>query len=196
MEINPKSGKLQIRYLDEIRELLCDREWAKIAPNVKLYSVYHGAKRKDGLVYDITIMPPKMLGKEFVKTKGNRNSNNFPELYGVLRGEALVLMQKTKGKIVKDAVAIRVKKGEYIIEPADYTVITINPSKNILKIGTWASEKNKNIYKDIEAMRGACYFYTKSGWIKNKNYEKIPKLRFGKPLKKAPKNLNFLYGNC
>ena len=41
-------------------------------------------------------------------------------------------------------------------------------------------------------MKGAGYFYTKRGWIKNKNYAKIPKLRIEKPLKSKPKNLDFL----
>jgi len=41
-------------------------------------------------------------------------------------------------------------------------------------------------------MQGACYFYTKSGWIKNKNYKFVPKIRFEKPLKEKPKNLDFL----
>jgi oxalate decarboxylase/phosphoglucose isomerase-like protein (cupin superfamily) len=41
-------------------------------------------------------------------------------------------------------------------------------------------------------MKGGCYYYTKSGWVKNKNYEKTPELRFEKPLKSIPKNIDFL----
>lgn len=193
MEIK-KTKKPDIRYLDEIRDLLYDQNWAKNAPNIKLYYMYRGVKKKGGLRYDVTIIPPRMLGKEFVKTKGNHNSNNFPELYSVLKGRALILMQKTIGKSVKKAIAIKLKKNESIIEPADYDVITINPSRQILEITNWVSEKNKNIYENIEKMKGACYFFTKDGWVKNKNYKKIPKLIFKKPLKKMPKNLDFLYG--
>jgi len=193
MEIK-KTKKPDIRYLDEMRDLLYDKEWAKKAPNFKLYYMYRGVKKRNGLRYDITLIPPRMLGKEFVKTKGNHNSNNFPELYLVLKGEALILMQKTINKAVKKAIAIRLKKGEAIIEPPDYDVVTINPSKKTLKIANWVSEKNKNIYKNIERMKGACYFFTENGWIKNKNYSKVPKLVFEKPLKKIPKNLDFLYG--
>jgi len=189
-----KTKKPDIRYLNEIRDLLYDQNWAKNAPNIKLYYMHRGVKKKGGLRYDVTIIPPRMLGKEFVKTKGNHNSNNFPELYIVLKGRALILMQKTIGKSVKKAIAIKLKRGESIIEPADYDVITINPSRQILEITNWVSEKNKNIYKNIEKMKGACYFFTKDGWVKNKNYKKIPKLIFKKPLKKIPKNLDFLYG--
>ena len=186
--------KPEIRYLYDMKNVLYDQQWLKNAKNFGVYRVFRGVKKNGGLRYDVTVMPPKMLGKEFPKTKGNCNSNNFFELYIVLGGEALVLMQKMKGKTVKDVVAIKAKRGDYIIEPPDYYVITINPSKKLLKIGTWVSEKNKNIYKELEKMHGACYYYTKSGWIKNKNYKSIPNLRFEKPLKEMPKNLGFLRG--
>jgi len=184
--------KKQIRYLREMKEVVFDKNFAREFPDLKLYYIYRGVKKENGIRYDITVIPPQILRKEFVRTKGNRNSNNFPELYTVLTGEAIFLMQKAKGEIVEDVLAIPAKKGDYIIVPPKYAVITINSSKKILKLGNWVSEKNKNIYEELEKMKGACYYYTKSGWIKNENYKKIPKLRFEKPLKEKPKNLDFL----
>jgi len=184
--------KPEIRYLYDMKDVLYDKKWLKTAPNLKLYHVYRGIKRKDDLRYDITIIPAGMLGKEFVKTKGNRNWKGYQELYTVLNGEALFLIQKTKGKTVKDVFVIKAKKGEWIIIPPNYLLVIINPSGKTLETGNWVLEKNKNIYEDIEKMKGACYFYTKSGWIKNKNYKIVPKLRFKKPLEKMPKNLEFL----
>ncbi|MEK7503496.1 MAG: glucose-6-phosphate isomerase family protein [Patescibacteria group bacterium] len=189
MEIKP-----DIRFLDDIKEVLYDKKWAKTAPNSELYYMYRGIKKRGGLRYDITIIPPRMLGKEFVKTRGNRNSDNFPELYTVLAGKAFFLMQGWRNKIKRDVIAAQMKKGEWIIVPANYYVVAINPSKKILKLGNWVAQKNKNIYKEMEEKRGASYYYTKSGWIKNKNYESVPKLRSEKPLKKMLKDLNFLYG--
>ena len=101
-------------------------------------------------------------------------------------------MQKAKGKIIKNIVAVEVKREEYVIFPPKYAAIIINPLKKELKIANWVSAKNKNIYEELEKMKGAGYFYTKSGWIKNKNYAKIPKLRIKKPLKSKPENLDFL----
>jgi len=187
-----QNPKLKIRYLDEIGNLLYDKKWIKSASNSELYYVYRGVKRKDDLRYDVTVIPPRMLGNEFVKTKGNRNWKGYQELYTVLRGEALFLMQKTQGKSVKDVFIIKAQKGKWIIVPPNYLVVIINPGRKILKTGNWVSVKNKNIYEEVEKMQGACCFYTKSGWIKNKNYKTIPKLRFEKPLNKLPKNLDFL----
>lgn len=185
---------MEIRYLNDMREVLYDQKWAKSAPNLELYYMYRGIKEKDGLRYDITIIPPRMLGKEFVKTKGNKNSDNFSELYTVLNGEVIFLTQKTQGKITKDVIATKVKKGEWITVPADYYVVAINPSKKLLKLGNWVSKKNKNTYEIMEKNQGACYYCTSGDWIKNKNYKSAPKLRFEKPLKNKPKNFNFLYG--
>lgn len=184
-----------IRYLYDIKNVLYDKKWLKTAENIPLYYMYRGVKNKGGLRYDITVLPPKMIGKEFIRTKGNRNSKNFPELYTVLSGEAIFLMQKTlRKKTTDDVLAIKAKKGESVIVPKKYIVVTINASKNTLKAGNWVSKKNKNIYRDVEIMNGPCYFRTKQGWVKNKNYKKIPKLRFGKPLKTLPKDMGFLKG--
>ena len=189
-----KNKKSDIHFLYDMKMVLYDKEWAKKAPNFELYYVYRGVKKRGDLRYDITVIPPRMLGKEFVKTKGNRNSGNFPELYTVLMGKVIFLMQKSAGKTVKDVRIVKMKKGDWVIIPPDYYAVAINPSKKILKTANWVSEKNKNIYKEMEGMRGASYYYTKAGWIKNENYQKIPKLKFERPLKSVPKNLDFLYG--
>jgi len=77
--------------------------------------------------------------------------------------------------------------------PPDYAIITINPSPNeTLETGNWVSDKTENIYEDIEKGQGACYFYTKSGWIKNENYQQIKELRFEQPMENEPENLDFL----
>lgn len=190
-----KTKKPQIRYLRDLKKVVFDEEWLRSARNFPVYYMYRGVKERNGLRYDVTLIRPKILGKECAKTKGNCNSKNFQELYIVLKGRAIFLMQRMEGKTVKDVFAVKAATGNVIIVPPRHYIISINPSGNILKLGNWISKKNKNIYKDMEKMRGACYFYTKSGWIKNKNYTNVPKLTFKKPLKSKPKDLNFLYGN-
>lgn len=187
--------KPEIRYLYDLKKVLYDKEWLKTAPNFEVYYIEREVKKKNGLRYDITLIPPKMLGKEFVKTKGHCHLGSYPELYKVLEGRAIFLIQKVRQNKVEDVYAIEAKKSQFIIIPPHYGHLTINPSKSILKVANWISERCQNIYDLFEKKQGACYYYTKSGWIKNKNYGKIPKLHFKKPLKEEPKNLDFLYGN-
>jgi len=188
-----KNIKPDIRFLNDIKDVLYDKKWAKNAPNFELYLMYRGLKEKNGLRYDITEMPPRLLGKEFVKTKGHIHIGGYSEVYIVLDGKAIFLMQKCNKKSVKDVYGVEVGKGEVLILPPYYHHITINPStKNNLKWANWISKKCQSDYSFIQKQEGACYFYTKGGWVKNKNYKNIPEIRFEKPRKSPPKNLNFL----
>lgn len=186
------SKKPQIRYLNDMKEILYDKEWLKTASNAELYYMYRGLEEKDGLRYDIIVIPPRMLGQEFVKTKGHEHSHGFQELYIVLEGEGIYLIQKANDDIVEDVFAVRAKKGQAVIVPPGCGHVTINPSKIELKSANWISKKCQNKYDLFEKMKGACYYYTKSGWVKNKNYKIVPKLRFEQPLKSIPINLDFL----
>lgn len=185
--------KPDVRYLDDMREVLYDKEWAKTTSNFELYYMYRGIKEKDDLRYDITVIPPKMLGKEFVKTKGHEHRGHYQEVYIVLSGRAIYLMQKFEEGKIKDVFAVISKKGEVIIIPEGYGHVTINPSsKTELKMANWLNKNCQSDYSLFEKMEGACYYYTKLGWIKNGKYGRIPKLRFERPLKSIPKNLDFL----
>ena len=184
--MNLKKIKPNIRYLKDMKDVVYDKEWLKTADlNLELYYIYRGVDKKNGLRYDITVIPPKMLGKEFVKTKGHNHP--VKEKYTVLEGEVIFLIQKGREKI-EDIYVVKARKGDSIIIPADYDDhIAINPFNKELKLGNWISENCKNDYRQIEKMKGAGYFYTKGpakgkvNWKKNKNYKKIPKLRFEKP---------------
>lgn len=181
------------RTLAEMEKVIYDRKWFKQAPkDLVLYLVYRELKKDGDLRYDLTVIPAQMLGKEFVRTKGNYNSDGFREAYSVLQGKAIFFLQKQKGKTIEDVVAIEAKPGTWIMVPPYYTIITINPSPDqTLKTVNWVSEKTKNIYQDLEKMGGPAYFYTKDGWVKNKNYQRLPELRFEKPLIQQP-NLDLL----
>jgi len=194
MEVNLENIKPDIRYLNDMKEVIYDQERLKTAGNPELYYMYRGLKEENDLKYNITIIPARMLGEEFVKTKGHVHIGNYGETYTVLEGEAIYLMQKTKNEIVEDVYAIKAKKGESVIIPPGYGHVTINPSNNDLKTGDWSSKNCKSDYSLFEKLGGACYYYTKDGWIKNENYKNVPQIRFKKPLKSLPKDLSFLKG--
>lgn len=195
IDFNLKNKTPDIRYLKEMEKVVYDKEWFKTADlNLELYYIYRGLKEKNGLRYDITIIPARMLGKEFVKTKGHYHFENYEELYTVLEGKAIFLMQKRNknGQII-DVYTVEAQTGESIIIPAGYGHITINPSLNEkLKIANWVSKNCRSNYIPFEEKGGACYFYTENGWLKNKNYKNTPPLRTEKPLKSLPENLDFL----
>ena len=184
--------KPDVRHLDELRGLLYDTEWEKTAPNLELYYMYRVLKEEDGLRYDVTIIPAKMLGSEFIKTKGHNHQGFYGEIYSVLDGEGYYLFQKGDGEKIDDVCVIKAKKGDIIPIPAGYGHVTINPSDKDLKMANWVKKEDKASFSLFENMHGACYYYTKQGWVKNENYKSVPELRFEGPLKEVPQDLSFL----
>ena len=178
---------MDIRFLNDMKKVLYDQEWAKNAHNFELYYMDRGLEKKDELRYDITTIPSRMLGKEFVKTKGHDHIGKYGEAYMVLEGEAIYLMQKYDKLEIQDVYAVKAQKGDVVAIPPYYGHISINPSNKTLKMANWVSEECKSCYHLFQKKQGACYYYTKSGWIKNKKYKNIPELRFEKPLKNISK---------
>lgn len=195
MEIDLTQLTPDTRYLNDMRGVLQDKNFAKTAENSELYFMYRGLEEKNGLRYDITTIPAKMLGDEFVKTKGHYHIGAYGELYTVLQSEAIYLMQKRKQGFeneIEDAYFVNAKKGDVVIIPPFYGHITINPSQENLKMANWVSKDCMSDYSLYEKLNGACYFYTKAGWIKNVNYKFVPELREEQPTKNIPEDLSFL----
>jgi glucose-6-phosphate isomerase len=182
----------EIRYLDDMKMVLYDKAWARTAPNFEVYYMERGLEKKNDLRYDITTIPPKMLGQEFVKTKGHYHIGKYQELYIVLEGEGIFLMQRKGKGNIQDVYYVKAMKGDCVLVPSFYGHVTINPTSKILKMGNWISKEYKADYESIEIKGGFSYYYTQAGWIKNKNYEEVPKLRFEMPLESMPRNLDFL----
>lgn len=205
MKFNLSKLTPDIRHLNDMREVLADKDFAKNSADTDLYFMYRGLEKKGELRYDITVVSAKMLGNEFNKTKGHYHVGAYPELYMVLEGRAIYLLQKrnSSGEI-EDAYAVEVNKGECAIMPPFYGHVTINPSATKdLKMANWLSDNCKSDYSPFVQLQGACYFAIaqnpndqtpnpKINWVKNKNYKNIPELRFEQPLKSIPQDLDFL----
>ncbi|MDD4409408.1 MAG: glucose-6-phosphate isomerase family protein [Candidatus Pacebacteria bacterium] len=187
-EINLSQLTPDIRKLSDMSNVVFDKEWLKAAEDLDLYFMYRGIKNDNGLRYDITVIPSLMLGKEFIKTKGHFHSSGHPEFYTILEGEAIFLMQRSN----KDCYIVKARKGESVIIPGEYEHITINPSKETLKMANWISLDYTSDYSTINDKQGACWFYTTEGWVKNPNYDEIPDLRTEESLKETPNDFEFL----
>lgn len=193
MEIDLKDKKPDIRYLSELEKVVYDKEWFLSADkNIELYQMYRMLKIENGLRYDITTIPPRMLGEEFIKTKGHIHAGFYGEVYVVLEGEGFYFAQKGDENSIEDVFVVHGKKGDVILIPAGYGHVTINSSSQELKTANWVAEKDKGNFEPFERNQGACYYYLKTGWVKNLHYKNVPKLRFEEPLKAVPQNLDFL----
>lgn len=185
-----------IRYAKDMGEVILDQEWLEGNKDAELYYMYRdlwreGDQRKiegENLRYDITIIPPRVIGKEYVKTKGHyhpvaEGEITYPEIYEVLEGKAHYLLQKKfREGVIEDAVLVEAEKGEKAIIPPNYGHITINPSGKRLKMANWVDRRFNSIYEDILDLEGGAYFELSSGeFVRNDNYDSVAELRSVEP---------------
>ncbi len=186
-----------VRRLKDMADVIFDRKWlGKADTEQKLYYMFRDVSReedaheieKSNLRYDITVIPAGALGHEFVKTAGHShpivpNTNvTYTELYEVVKGEGLYLLQKTDGKKVRDVYFIKAKKGDKIIIPPGYAHITINTQDDILVMSNWVARDFKSVYGGIKELKGGVYFVTAEKTLKNPVYHNMLNvIKFKKP---------------
>ncbi len=175
--------------LHDMDDVLYDKVWARGAEDLELYYMYRDLflSRRDGdlfkdqgIRYDITIIPPLMLGCEYVKTAGHYHPKvpgqevTYPEVYEVLEGEATYLLQKED---LSDVVMVRARAGDKVVVPPDYGHITINDSNKRLKMANFVARDFSSIYEPIKKRGGGAYFLTEDGFVENPKCEDAAPLR-------------------
>jgi glucose-6-phosphate isomerase len=133
------------------------------------------------LRYDITVIPPRSLCGEWVKTKGHYHPANpaglgYPEIYEVLGGTAHYLLQSAS---LDDVVLIRASAGDIVLVPPGYGHVSINPSPDTpLAMANIVSTAFESTYREYERLRGAAYYELCTGMlVKNPAYPAVPPVR-------------------
>jgi glucose-6-phosphate isomerase, archaeal len=176
-----------VRTLEEMRFVLYD---PLCRCNDPLYFMYRDLSRthedrhwlhEHHLRYDLTVIPPRNLCGEWVKTKGHHHPENtagvgFPEIYEVLEGTAHYLLQS---RMLDDIVMINANAGDLVIIPPDYGHITINPSPDqTLSMANIVSTAFASNYGEYETRHGAAYYELCTGQlVRNPAYGEIPPVR-------------------
>jgi len=202
LEFQPPLETLEptFRTLTEMKEYLAD-------PNANfsgdsIYDMYRDIHlpqdeetlKNAGIRFDMTVVHPGLLGKEFCKTIGHYHPQKtgtkvrYPETYEVVLGKGLFLMQKMDDSFseVLDIYAIEVSEGQDVIFLPGYAQFLINPTDNILITSNWSSNNFKSEYEPVARYHGAAYYVLKGDggnpeFIPNPNYSKVPELKFLKP---------------
>jgi len=162
----------QVRRLRELKVVLYDKKCLRhLDLNLPAYEIYrdccdNGARdllRKDSLRYDVTVIPPLLLGEEYVKTLGHCHlplgeACSHPEILEVLEGEAVFLVEKKCGRGVVDVSLLIAKEGEKVLVPPGRGHVIINASSRRLVVGHLISRNCVQTY-DPYLERGGATFY-------------------------------------
>ncbi|MFA5386084.1 MAG: glucose-6-phosphate isomerase family protein [Candidatus Paceibacterota bacterium] len=184
------------RKIKELESYLYGGKTNKSLASKNAYVMYRGVclkKDKDlfennHLRYDITTIFPYQFKKEFNKTIGH--CHKTPEIYEVLSGEALVLLQEP-GASAEKIYLERIKPPFKIIIPAFYNHLIINPSKQTLIVADLFSNQVQSDYSILKNKYGAGYYVLSNGNIKNPHYKTVGKLNINKLPKNSPSQLRF-----
>jgi len=139
------------------------------------------------LRYDITVIPPGMIGPEFVKTAGHYHPCpercglemlSYPEVYQVIRGTATYLLQKSD---LSEFIIVEAQEGDIVLIPPNYGHVTVNADSSELVMANWVSDAFASEYDPVRLKAGLAYYIIKDGIAQNGNYDELPTLTYGKP---------------
>lgn len=185
----------EIRTREDMKEVLFETD--EDGPD-ELYYMYRGvAPESDvkeiagqGLRYDITILRPGTVGREYVKTAGHYHplkpgtSFTYPEVYELLYGRAHFLLQRplegNYGELEK-VMLIAAKPGDKVLIPPGYGHITINPGEDYLIMSNWVAGGFTSDYAPITERNGGGYFELQDEegpvFLPNSRYNYLPSLK-------------------
>jgi glucose-6-phosphate isomerase, archaeal len=167
-----------------------------------LYYMYRGVSlteditklAKANLRYDITLLQPGIIGNEYIKTIGHVHpisalsiqKNTFTEVYSVLYGSAIYILQKfscsslsnpgaPSSQEIEDLILIEASAGDCIYIPSHYGHVTVNIGSEPLIMANVLYSHFQSIYEPYKRLKGAAAYILKDGdkpykIIKNENY--------------------------
>lgn len=182
-----------IRTIEQMKDVMAD---SGVASPKELYFMYRDVySLKDSeiikqhkLRFDVTVIKPDKLGKEFMKTAGHYHPKDYPELYEVVYGEALCLQQRPDEKDfrkIKEVIVVKAGQGQKILCLPYFGHILINPGNKPLITSNWVSSEFSSEYELYKESRGAAYYafngMGNTDWQKNDFFTQLPKITFLAP---------------
>jgi glucose-6-phosphate isomerase len=173
--VDSKKIQRDTRTLSQLKEVLRDHpEPSKEEQD--MYYMFREANENQGISYDITVIPAQVIEKECAKTYGHshpiaENRLSYPEIYQILLGEAVFLLQQTNNDQSVNVTLIKAKKGDVLIIPPNFSHVTINPGNGDLILSNLVAKDFDSDYTDFKTNRGAAVYYFPDGNIEqNANY--------------------------
>lgn len=149
-------------------------------PDEPLYWMYRAVERPadraawegSGLRYDVTVLRPGVIaGGELVKTVGHYHpaapgtSLTYPEIYTVLHGRAIYLLQRVDlaTSRVLDLALVEAGPGDVVLIPPGYGHITVNAGDGPLVMANCVERSFASIYEPVARARGGAVYLLRGG---------------------------------
>jgi glucose-6-phosphate isomerase len=183
----------KVRLLDELTNVALEPDVCRGSEEIAYY-MYNGVYRQDDasqldgvpMRYELTLIPPRRMGREFVKTFGHRHcpepesGMDYAEVCEVLVGTAHFLFQTldVEGPGASIAVYVEATAGQKVLLPPGFDHCTINPGPEPLLFSDVIALGASGIYDRFRAVRGAVYLEVAEDggaqFIANPTYRDVP----------------------
>ena len=179
------------RTHEKMKEVLMDPN--AVGPEVYYYMIRGGSEKRN-----ITVWESGTVGGEYIKTYGHYHVGDLEEIYTILEGEGIVILQEREvdkdGIPIDDEIksfkAIKVKAGDKVHIPRSTGHLAINTGNTWLVTSDDSpvnfgekdpiSMPGHADYEPFKRMRGAAYYVVQNNaqieFIKNTNYKKVPEI--------------------
>lgn len=207
--LNNNKLKADERKVRDMKPVLMCEEIQENLLDKTLYYMFRDVKREEdekklgNIRFDITAIIPGKICGEYIKTFGHvhsypeNSSLSYPEVYQVLNGQALFVLQKYNDSLmVEEVILVEGLKGDIVIIPPNYGHVTVNIGEDMLVMSNLISRNCKSDYKRYEERRGAAVyavseevegvpeiFINGAKIIRNKNYKEEFKITYYENLK-------------
>lgn len=175
--VDKKQVSPTIRTFSEMADVLKDRP----EEDGDAYYMYRGLIKTGDLRYDITLIPQWKDKSECAKTYGHchpiaEKRLTYPEVYQVLDGEAVFILQKESANGDFLVSIVEAGKGDILLIPPNFCHNSINSGKGNLLLANIVAEVFSPDYSMYKRNRGAAYYLMKNkifmqnpGYIVTKN---------------------------
>lgn len=192
--------------LDYIRPCLLNDE---LDVPIHLYRIYRNLHNegelsispKNDFRYDLLLMPPNVMGIEYVKTHGHRSPKvsgsalTYPQVIEILYGGGTFLMQKYNEEYdpllgdqpeIENVFMVKAQKGSKVVVPPNYAYTLINTRNTYLITGrlkyVW---EEPSLRERLENKHGFSYYVIRKNArqeiVMNPRYKNTPRLKKVKP---------------
>lgn len=171
-------GYVSTRRLEEMRPVLADPaaegpdEWYVMYRDVGTADVRRQAAAW-GVRYDLTVLRPGTAGRERIKTAGHDHplkpgeAVTYPELYQVIHGQAVYLMQESRdgedAAAGREVVLVEAGPGDVVVIPPGFGHVTVNIGSSWLVMCNWVADGFASLYEPIRRTRGAAVYVLDDG---------------------------------
>lgn len=176
-----------VRRHEEMKDVLADP--SAYGPQIHYYMIRGGVDKTN-----ITVWESGIVGREYIKTYGHYHVGNVGEIYRIVGGDGIVLLQKRKidrdyipiDEKIEVFIAIKVKSGDRVYMPPEFGHLVVNIGKtwlvtidnSPLRPTDDAQLPSHANYESVRKMHGFAYYAIddcgKPKLIKNINYNIVP----------------------